>query len=126
MRKFEKMKAMAQMASVFSAINGGIIGTIKKLEQLDDCLKLCIHLPGINVNSIRAEIKNNYLTVQYFIEMNTEKIKSKVGNIVHTQALPYFIDVNKVSAHFSEGKLDITMPFNDLANGYNTRLDIGS
>jgi HSP20 family molecular chaperone IbpA len=126
MKRIGKIKSLAQMASIFAAVNGGIISTLKKVEKLDDGLKLQIHLPGIRVDAIKAEIRDNILTVQYFIEMNTEKIRSKIGNIVYNQTLPYFIDVNRVSANFIDSKLDITLPFNELANGYNNEIDIKS
>ena len=124
MRGNGKIKLLAQMAGLLSAVNGGIIGALKKMDRLDNCLKLQILLPGIDAGSIKAEIKDNFLTVQYFMEMKSEKVKTKIANIVHNEALPYFIDIRKISAHFSDGKLDITMPYNEMAEGYNNELDI--
>ena len=124
MKKNRTTKILAQMAGLLSAVNGGIIDTLKKIEKFDSYLKLRIHLPGIKASSIKAEVRDNYLTVQYLLELSSNKISTKITNIVHNQELPHFIDVRRLSAHFANGKLDITMPFNEFAEGYNTELNI--
>ena len=126
MKKHMTSKILAQMAGLLSAMNGGIIDTLKKLEKFDSYLKLRIHLPGIKASSIKAEVRDNFLTVQYLLEMSSDKMRTKITNIVHNQELPHFIDVRRLSAHFANGKLDITMPFNEFAEGYNAELDINS
>ena len=126
MKKNRNIKILAQMAGLLSAVNGGIIDTLKKLEKFDSYLKLRIHLPGIKASSIKAEVRDNILTVQYFLEMSSNKMRTKIANIVHNQELPHFIDVRRLSAHFSDGKLEIMMPFNEFAKGYNVELNIDS
>ncbi|NNF22974.1 MAG: hypothetical protein HKN67_13630 [Saprospiraceae bacterium] len=126
MKKNKTTRILAQMAGLLSPITGGIVETFKKLEKFDSYLKLRIHMPGIKASSIKAEVKDNILTVQYFLEMSSNKMRTKIVNIVHNQELPHFIDVRRLSAHFSEGNLDIMMPFNEFAKGYNIELNIDS
>ena len=114
------------MAGLLSAVNGGIIDTIKKLEWFDNCMKLHIRLPGVKANSIKAEVKDNQLTVLYFIESNSEKIRMKIANIVHTQTLPHFVDIRRLTAHFANGILDVTIPFNEFSKGYSKEINIAS
>jgi len=126
MKKDRTTRILAQMAGLLSPVSGGIIDTFKKLEKFDNYLKLRIHLPGIKASSIKAEVRDNILTVQYLLEMSSEKVRTKIVNIVHNQELPHFIDVRRLSAHFSNGKLDIMMPYNEFSKGYNVELNIDS
>ena len=126
MKGNKTIRIIAQMAGLLSAVNGGIIEAIKKLEWSDNCMKLHIQLPGIGANSIKAEVRDNKLTVLYFIETRVDQMRMKIANIVHTQTIPYFVDIKKLSAYFSNGKLDITMPFNELSQGYSKELIISS
>ena len=119
-------KIIAQMASLLSIVNGGIIEAIKKLEWTENSMKLRIQLPGIHAESVKAEVHDNKLTVLYFIESNVDKMRMKIANIVHTQTIPYFVDIKRLTANFSNGILDITMPFNELSKGYNKDLIISS
>ena len=114
MLKNGKIKVLAQMAGILSAVNGGIIGTLKKLEHLDNCLMLHIHLPGIKTGSMSAEIENNYLKVQYFIELNSEIVRAKISNIVYNGLIPDFVDSSRISANFQDGRIDITMPYQGM------------
>ena len=126
MKKSRTTKILAQMASLLSGVNGGIIDTLKRLDKFDNYLKLRIYLPGIKASAIKAEVRDNFLTVQYFLEMSSNKFKTRIVNTVHQQEIPHFIDVKRLSANFTNGKLDITMPFNEFAQGYRIKLDIGS
>ena len=119
-------KIIAQMASLLSIVNGGIIEAIKKLEWRENYMKLHIQLPGVHAESIKAEVRDNNHTVLYFIESKANNLRMKIANIVHTQTIPYFVDIKRLTAHFSNGKLDITMPFNELSKGYSKELSIGS
>jgi hypothetical protein len=41
---------------------------------------------------------------------------------VYNRQQPYFIDVSKIAAQVEDGELVVTLPFNQLANGYHRRV----
>ena len=125
MKEKSEVKSLAQMANMMATLNGGIVGSFKKLLKLEDCLKLEVSLPGISTDAVRAEVKDNHLIVRYMVDINSRNLRVKISNVVYNEPLPYFVDITRLSAKFSSGKLDITMPYNQFANGFNQILEIG-
>ena len=124
MKEISAVKNLAQIANLMATLNGGIVGSKKKLLKFQDCLKLEVHLPGIRANAVKAEIKGNRLIVQYLVDVNSSNLRARISNIVYNKPIPYFVDIASLTTKFTKGKLEITMPFNQLGNGYNRQLDI--
>ena len=124
MKENSAVKNLAQIANLMATLNGGIVGSMKKLLKFKDCLKLEVHLPGISAKAVKAEVKGNHLIVQYMVDVNSNNLKARISNVVFNQPLPYFVDITRLKTKFVAGKLDIIMPFNQFANGFNQQLDI--
>ena len=41
---------------------------------------------------------------------------------VYNKQQPYFVDVSKIAAQVEEDELVVTLPYNQLANGYHRRV----
>jgi hypothetical protein len=44
---------------------------------------------------------------------------------VYRQKIPYFIEINGIKATYEENELVVRLPFNELSNGYNRKIQIG-
>ena len=82
----------------------------------NDAFKIEIDLPGVKKEDIDLKIEDNRLTVNAVRKMKNEVSKddyylceSSFGQISRVFLLPEGIDKDKISAHFEDGRLYITL-----------------
>ena len=105
-----------------NTVNGGVIESTAKAWREEDGYKLILKAPSVDIDKIQIQTANQRFMVYYMMDVLEGK-----------EQLPYFlvnlplspeVDVNRISAHFEDGRLFITAPFNDWAKGKSQYIDI--
>jgi HSP20 family molecular chaperone IbpA len=84
-------------------------------------------MPGVDPEKMRVEVHNNKLFLFHdisienaFLYDHTGVIPFNIGFIV----IPFDANIKKIKAFYVDNELRITIPFNELANGYQKRIEI--
>ncbi len=101
-----------------NTLNGGVSQPWVKLKQYDSHREITIQIPGISLDKVRMEVNNNQLVIYYFIVLKSEESEVPVPRVLYNKGLPYFVDVDKISASQEEHSLVVRLPFNERADGY--------
>lgn len=115
--------ALALSGDIMNTLGGGISEPRIAFESSDVGQMLKIEVPGVDVSELNIEINYNRLTV--FQGANqTPEVTIPVPRIIFDKPIPYFVDVDKITA-MAEGKvLNISLPYNERANGYHRKIGI--
>jgi HSP20 family molecular chaperone IbpA len=107
---------------VMNTLNGGRTEPVVKLKQHTNSREVRVKIPGIDPEKIEVEVNDNRVVI--FYTMNVESGGKEVGipYSVYNRQQPYFIDVSRIVAQVKESELVVTLPFNQLANGYHRRV----
>ena len=115
--------ALALSGDIMNTLGGGMSEPRVAFESSDVGQMLRIEVPGVDVSKLNIEINFNRLTVFQGASQSPE-VTIPVPRIIFDKPIPYFIDVDKISA-MAEGKvLFISLPFNEKANGYHRKVGI--
>jgi HSP20 family molecular chaperone IbpA len=117
---------LLQSIDIANTLNGGISEPRMKLSQHQEYRQIELKVPGMVEENMHVKINNNQLMVyfEHTVESRGEMIYAP--HIVYNKPIPYFIDAKKIRAEYNEGILTVQLPYNELANGYQRDIPIGS
>jgi HSP20 family protein len=85
--------------------------------ETEDTIVAKLELPGIEPNDVEVAVEDSTLTVSGRREFETEtneenyhRVERRYGSFSRSIALPQTADVEKVSARFDKGVLEISVP----------------
>ena len=107
---------------VMNTLNGGRTEPLVKLHQHENSREVRVKIPGIDPEKIEVEVNENRVTIFYMMSVASAGKEVEVPYSVYNRQQPYFIDVSRIVAKIEEGELVVTLPFNQLANGYHKRV----
>ena len=107
---------------VMNTLNGGRPEPVVKLSQFTNSREVRVKVPGIDPKNIEVEINENRLVIFYTINVESAGNQMAIPYSVYNKQQPYFIDVSKIVAQIEEDELVVTLPYNQLANGYHRRV----
>jgi HSP20 family molecular chaperone IbpA len=109
---------------VMNTLNGGISEPVIRVKKLANQHRITLRVPGLPVDSIKIEIKNNQLVIYYLMTLRSQEQEIQFTRFLYTNAIPYFVDVKNIAATEENGSLVVSLPFNDLSKGYYRDLSI--
>ena len=107
---------------VTNTLNGGRTEPVVKLSQFTNSREVRVKVPGIDPEKIEVEIDENRVSIFYMINVASVGKQVAIPYSVYNKQQPYFIDVSKIVAQIEEDELVVTLPYNQLANGYHRRV----
>jgi HSP20 family molecular chaperone IbpA len=110
---------------VLNTIHGGVSEPFISFREQPNGREIHVRVPGIIKEAMQAEINNNELFVYYLIPVSSSGKLVHLPQVVYSQKIPYFIEVNGIKATYEENELVVRLPFNELSNGYNRKIEIG-
>jgi HSP20 family molecular chaperone IbpA len=102
-----------QTINALNTVNGGVSEPTLILKQLEDHRAVWLRVPGIDLDKIQVEIRNNVLSI-----FHTGDHTVQTPRFLYNKQIPYFIDQENIAAHVEENFLKMVLPFNKLAEGY--------
>jgi HSP20 family molecular chaperone IbpA len=112
-----------QTINALNTMNGGVSEPTLILKQLEDHRAVLLRVPGIDLDKIQVEVRNNVLSIFHFFVSNTGDQTVQTPRLLYNKQIPYFIDQENIAAHVEENFLKVVLPFNKLAEGYSRRIE---
>ena len=81
-----------------------------QVDANDDQWRIDVPLPGIDPKNVSLEVAGNSLTIRA-VEPKTER-RQEI-RYEQTFAIPQFLDVDKISASYRHGMLELTVPIRE-------------
>lgn len=107
---------------VMNTLNGGRAEPVVKLKQHAESREVRVKIPGIDPEKIEVDVSENRVSIFYMMNVASGGKDIAMPYSVYNRQQPYFIDVSKIIARVQDGELVVTLPFNQLANGYHRRV----
>jgi HSP20 family molecular chaperone IbpA len=117
-------KELITSIDVMNTLNGGTSQPLVQLKQYDTHRQITIRIPGISLDKVRMEVNNNQLVIYYYTVLKSEDLEVPVPKVLYSKGLPYFVDVDKITASREEHSLVVRLPFNERADGYHRDISI--
>jgi HSP20 family molecular chaperone IbpA len=124
---FHISKEALRKVDVLNTLNGGISKpTVLMLREKRRYL-VRVRMPGVDPEKMRVEVKDNRLFLFHdisventFLYEHSGIIPFNIGYII----IPFDVNIKKIKAYFKDNELRIALPFNELADGYQKRIEI--
>lgn len=110
---------------VLNTIHGGTSEPQMELQQHKEGREIRIKVPGVGLEHIQVEIHNNVLSIFYFIPVLSNDKLIQMPCVVYNKTIPYYIDAAKIHSRLEGESLLVELPYNESANGYHRRIQIG-
>jgi len=121
MKRSQYLDLLASV-DIMNVLNGGRSEQQVKLNQHDDHREIRVKIPGIDPQRIQVEVNDDRVSIFYLMDIETIGKNMRLPYSVYNQQQPYFIDLSRVKADVEEGQLVVTLPYNELANGYHRKV----
>ena len=122
-RKFVSNELLASI-DVLNTLNGGVSEPQMILKQFQDHREIHLKVPGVNEENLKVEVHNNILSVFYTFHFQSDNLPIHVPKVVYNKPIPYFVDAARISASYEDGFLIVTLPYNEMAEGYHRKVSI--
>jgi hypothetical protein len=124
MKKKEFLDLLTSV-DVLNTIHGGTSEPQLELQQDSLGRVIRVKVPGIDKGNINVEVHNNLLSIFYFIPVVSNEKFIQMPCLIYNKKIPYYIDAAKIHSHTEGDELLVELPFNESANGYHRRIEIG-
>ncbi len=119
-----KFKQLLTTVDLLNTLNGGVSEPYLSYRDRPEGSELRVRVPGVSKEMLQVEINNNRLNVFYHIPMITSGEQVYLPKEVVNQTLPYYVEIPAIQATYEDTELVITLPYNEMSNGYNRRVPI--
>lgn len=121
----KKFKDLVTSVDVLNTIHGGISEPFLSIREEAEGRQVRVRIPGVKKEAMQVEINNNKLSIFYLIPIHSNEKMIHMPCIVYNQSIPYYIESSRIKASFEGNELIVDLPFNELSNGYNRKIEIG-
>lgn len=124
---FHISKEILRKVDVMNTLNGGISKpTVHMLRQPANYL-VTVRMPGVDPNKMRVEVHNDRLFLFHDIMVENTELYSNNNQIpfnIGYVLIPFDVNIKEIKAVYEDRALQITLPFNELADGYDKKINI--
>lgn len=117
--KKKKFKDLLTSVDILNTLSGGVSEPSVSVREEADRHEVRVRVPGIDKENLQAEVHNNELIIFYMIPMESDGKTVQLPQIIYSNAIPYFIEINGIQAHYEGKELVVELPFNEFSSGYN-------
>jgi HSP20 family molecular chaperone IbpA len=110
-----------------NTLNGGISKPTVLMMKQNNRYLVKARIPGVDPEKMRVEVQNDKLYLFHDISVDntylykeTDQIPFNIGYVL----IPFDVNIKKIKAQYEDSELLISLPFNELAGGYNKNIDI--
>lgn len=105
-------------------LNGGMSMTTLNVAETDQNIIITISAPSVRPESYQVMIDRNKLIIYSAFKQKTPEGEMAIPMFFKTFDVPFFVDGANITALFEEGKLIVTMPFNEQNQALQRKIDI--
>ena len=123
------LSGFSTLADIQNTLNGGISLTNLKTSKGDNSYIVKVTAPGVSKESFHVRINNDQLIIYTILGVFSEEeslVKSSLNipSFIKTYPIPYFINTEEINAVSKDGELQVILPFNEKAKGFEKEVDI--
>lgn len=117
--KKRKFKDLLTSVDILNTLSGGISEPFVSIREEADRHEVRVRVPGVNKETLQAEVHNNELMIFYMIPLESHGKAVQLPQVIYNNPIPYFVEINGIQAHYEDNMLVVELPFNEFSNGYN-------
>ena len=118
--KRDVTKELADAACYVNLVAGGTSMPNLSWDKSKQGYKLTVSVPGVDPEQFSIDIVDQTLLIfQQFLDYNMP-----IPNLIHKVDIPFDVEVSEIRAYRTHRKLKVSLPFNELAGGYQRHVDI--
>ena len=84
-------------------------------------------IPGVSVEDIKVEIRDNRIYIYNMMEFGENGGYKNIRKLPYTLGImdiPHDVNIKGITAKFEKNRLNIIMPYNELAGGFRRQIPI--
>jgi HSP20 family molecular chaperone IbpA len=120
--KKKKFKDLLTSVDILNTLSGGVSEPFVSMREEADRHEVRVRVPGIDKECLQAEVHNNELIIFYMIPLESNGKEVQLPQIIYNNAIPYFVKINSIQAHYENNELVVELPFNEFSSGYNKKI----
>lgn len=120
--KKKKFRDLLTSVDILNTLSGGVSEPLVSKHEEADRHEVRVRVPGIDKEYLQAEIHDNELIIFYMIPLESNGKEVQLPQIIYNNAIPYFVKINSIQAHYEDNMLVVELPFNEFSNGYNKKI----
>ncbi|MBV6645951.1 MAG: Hsp20/alpha crystallin family protein [Cyclobacteriaceae bacterium] len=113
--------SLAQSAYVMNILGGGMSMPNLQFEKHKDHYTYTVQLPGVEPDRYNVEIDHHNLFIYHVMDFDDQL---EVPYMIKRIIIPAEVDYKNITADYVDGHLRVTLPFNELADGYHKDIEI--
>ena len=120
-------KELLLTVDFMNTINGGMAKVRFNFNREHSRYVANVMIPGVKPQDIKVEIKNNFLTVYYFLKFGEDGSYEEIKNIPYVLChfmIPFDVKIADIHARSETDTLQVILPFNELADGYRKEISV--
>jgi len=123
-RDIKTVREILKSVDINNTLNGGRSEPQTSIKKLDNYYLLEAKVPGVEVDQLRVEIIDGKVIIHHPMAFEQALGDLTVPQVVAAFPITPKIDHKNITAHRIGNKVEVIMPFNELADGYNRNIDI--
>lgn len=120
--KKKKFKDLLTSVDILNTLSGGVSEPFVSMREEADRHEVRVRVPGIDKEYLKAEVHNNELIIFYMIPLESNGKEVQLPQIIYNNAIPYFVKISSIQAHYEDNLLVVELPFNEFSSGYNKKI----
>ena len=118
-----KFKDLVTSLDILNTVHGGVSEPYVSLRETSEGREIHVRVPGIDHESMQAEIvNNNQLSVFYFIPVTSSGNVMHLPRIVFNEVVPDVVDVLNINSAWEENDFVVRLPFNSKLDGNHRKI----
>lgn len=113
-------------ANMLNTLTGGVSEPQISLIKQHNAYMVHVKVPGVPADSLKIDVVDNMLVISQQLEhpATEQKCAETYPRIVFNKVIPFFVEVENITAVYDHNRLEICLPFNERANGYHRKIEI--
>jgi HSP20 family molecular chaperone IbpA len=118
----QQLKELLTSVDILNTLHGGVSEPFLSVVEKTDGRQIRVRVPGVDRESLKAEINNNELSVYYIIPVESNGHLINMPKVIYRDVLPLSIELKGIEAIYDDEELVIFLPYNRTTDGYNKRV----
>jgi len=118
----QQLKELLTSVDILNTLHGGVSEPFLSVVEKTDGRRIRVRVPGVDRESLKAEINNNELSVYYVIPVESNGHLINMPKVIYRDVLPLTIELKGIEAIYDDEELVIFLPYNSTTDGYNKRV----
>ncbi len=118
----QQLKELLTSVDILNTLHGGVSEPFLSVLEKENGREIRVRVPGVDRESLKAEINSNELSVYYTIPVESSGQLINMPKVIYRDLLPLSIELKGIEATYEEEELVITLPYNRATDGYNQKI----